>query len=127
MHEHDHRVMRPLATLSRIAALFGAASWVHRRRFVLGSALAFARSVPSRVRAGRWDDLALGLRAHAVLLADPTTATASLRVGAVGNHVVVLEGQSGRPAEQARSALGRLSGVTDVRLEPTNPQVVPSH
>jgi hypothetical protein len=118
--------MRPLATLSRVAALFGAASWVHRRRFVLASAVAFLRSVPSRARAGRWDDLALGLRAHAVLLADPTTATASLRVGAVGNHVVVLEGQSGRPAEQARSALVRLSGVTDVRLEPTNPRVVPT-
>jgi hypothetical protein len=120
------RPVRPLATLSRIAALFGAASWIRRRRFVLASAVAFLRSVPSRIRAKRWEDLALGLRAHAVLLADPTTATASLRVGSVGNHVVVLEGQSGRPAELARSAIGRLSGVIDVRLEPVDPRVAPS-
>ena len=89
---------------------------------MLASAVAFLRSVPSRVRAKRWEDLALGLRAHAALLADPTTATSSLRVGSVGNHVVVLEGQSGRPAELARSAIGRLSGVIDVRLEPANPR-----
>jgi hypothetical protein len=118
--------MRAFRSLSMVTAAASATSWALRRRSVLGSALAFLRSLPARVRAGRWDDVALGLRIHAVLLSDDTTATAPIRVGAVGNHAVVLAGPSGPPAEQARAALARIPGVDDVRLEGSDPRVEPA-